>query len=256
MQGSIMHKIITSLLLCTILSTTAHINPDIINDCYYRNVFCNNDVRSPITELPEHLAEACQKSNVNPNDIHVFNEDSYNPGIAHSIGSNIMLSKIFWTLDKETQTWLFAHELSHAKHDHIGNIWELQHKVVDFQIGSSLVALAMAAAQCATKNIRTLPAIIGTVCMWSLANIAAQYAYFNKIKKMESRADLEASKAVGPEGGIKSVKAAIWERHFGTHTMWQRFHYYKELLGFCQHGSVYSRLARLEKIKKEMESQR
>lgn len=257
-----MQKIIMSLALCTMLSTAAHVNPEVPCDFYFRKLYCDvpycNDKfkRSSVTELPEHLIEACQKSDVNPADIHVFNEDSYTTLFAaYTIGSNIVLTNRFWQFDEDVQTWYFAHELSHTKHDNNTDlVWQLNHKLVDFQIGSSAVATTGVAAQLLIKKMRNIPAVIGTVCIWGLTNIAALYNYYQKHQEIELRANDDASRAVGPEAEIKVTHQLIWERNAGNKAIINRLEYYANRLGFCTHGSLEVQLARLEKIKKEMES--
>jgi hypothetical protein len=251
-----MQKIITSLLLCTILAATAHEKPEVPCDFYFRKLYCNDEFkRSPITELPEYLIDACEKSGVNPADIHVFNEDSYTPLFAaHTVGSNIMLTNRFWQFDEDVQAWYFAHELSHTKYDNTDSFWQANHKLVDFQIGSTAVGTASVTAQLLIKKIRNIPAVIGTVCIWGLANVAALYDYYQKNQEIELRANDDASRAVGPEAGIKVTHQHIWDRNAGNKSTINRLEYYADQLGFSTHGSLEVQLARLEKIKKEMES--
>lgn len=223
------------------------------HDVYFRKNFCNNDFRSEIKELPEHLVDACHKMNIDPKEIHVFKEDSNPSYCAHAIGANIMLTNGFWKLDKEKQTWYFAHELSHVKHQDTEPVLKNQKRLVDFHIISSGITGALVAAQVYCKRL-TLYKTIHQLGALGAANIAALYAYYQTSQQREFRANDEASRAVGTDAAIEFMKEARWKRdHSQNITIHHRLSVYKTWLGFNEHASCEAELAELEKIKREME---
>ena len=129
------------LIMISLLLLNANIiamDSDKEHDINFRNLYCNTENRRAVPQLPQHLIDACEKMNVDPQDIHVFQEPYNGNYLAFTVGKNIVLKKNFWNLYEKTQAWYFAHELSHVKHQDTKNYWDLQKNLVDFHIGSSI----------------------------------------------------------------------------------------------------------------------
>lgn len=239
-------------LAVTVFFNTISIDLNQEHDANFRKFFCNNQYREALTELPAHLVDACKKSGIDSQNIHVFKENRGANYRAYTVGSNIMLINGFWKLDNETQAWYFAHELSHVKHGDTDRLWKLREYITDFQIGSSAVAILNVARLAAVKKMQSLPSIVTTAGIWGVANIVALRMYYKNIQVFELRANDEAAKAVGTDAAIKLLKEDLWRRNYGQNlTIAQRLHIYKELLGFCDHGSHELQLSRLEKLRDE-----
>lgn len=251
---------IPTILLCTMsLFNQAAMDTHEEHDAMYRTCFCNNDYRKELTDLPDNLLDACQKSGVDPKTIHVFNQNS-DIG-AHTVGNNIMLGNAFWTFDKDTQSWEFAHELSHVKHKDSVQLFNEQKNLVDFQIGSSTGAGFILTGQILSKHLYNLPplqrvkVLAGTCGLLVIANIAALHRYYSKSQVMELRANDEAAQAMGAEAGIALCRKLRYERDHGTNAnIKDRLHVYKEWLGFCTHGSHELRIERLQAFAKSCPS--
>ena len=240
---------------CSTFSYASVIDLEKEHDANYRKFFCNTEKITAVTDLPDHLIEACKKSGIDPQDIHVFEEDCDGSYCAYTIGSNIVLNKEFWQLDVDTQAWYFAHELSHFKHKDTERLWNYQGYLVDFQIASSATALIIALAQVAIKKWDSLPALAGTTAFWGLANIAALHLFYAYVQKFELRANDAAAHAVGTDAAIRFLKEVRWKRDYGENAnVRQRLNIYKTWLGFCNHGSEELQLARMEAIAAEQKN--
>ena len=111
-----MRYILALLLWATSFLSAFDMDSEQEHDANFRKFYCNTTYRTAITELPEHLKDACHKSGMNPDSIHVFKEKLKENYRAHAVGTNVMISDEFEKLDPSVQQWCFAHELSHVKH--------------------------------------------------------------------------------------------------------------------------------------------